>query len=489
MNSGRPFRRNDRVKRLTLLALALVAAATACTAFREGMEGHRDAVARAEGYTLTVEHAAQLLAAAPAEIAPTQVAAVGPLTDLWIGYTLLATQFASPDTFNDVDLTPLIRLSADQELVWQLRDDVILARVDPSEAELRSAYEREQPYTRVAAQHILIRVPTEASPAQADSLRLISEGLRRRALAGEEFARLARQYSEDPVSAPQGGELGWVRRGRLVPELDRVVFRLQPDEISETVRSPFGYHILKVTQREVPDFESVRDEYALSLVGRDAATLETVYIDSLFRAARVRYAHGSVRWVKGLAMTGQLPQLSPAQREAALVRYRGGRLTLGEWADFVMRNTPRAQQAFAGSDSASVAQLLRELVRNELLARAARQRGYSVEPATLDSLQEMAKRELATAAAVSGLHRDRLASGAETVPAAVDRAIREVLTRQRSPQPLARVVPALRPARSVQLYRDRFPAVVQRLAELRGAKPGRRGGERASPGLSMEQDG
>jgi hypothetical protein len=451
---------------LVVLTLALAASAASCTAARDAFEGHKDAVARVDGYTLTIEHAARLLAAADEKLAPPEPSIVDPLTDLWIGYTLLASELASPDTFSDVDLLALTQFNLDQELVWMMRDDRIMSRVIPDESALREMFEEEQPYTSVRAYHILIQVPDTATAAEIDSLKRVADELRERALAGESFEELAKKHSQDPATAAKGGDLGWVSKGRLVPELEDAVLRMQPGEISETLRSSLGFHIVKVTERNAPDFDSIRDEYRLLIVGREVTPLEQAFIDSLFEAADVRFTDGAVSLVRRMVYDPRLERLTAAERNTVLARYRGGELTLGEWAHFVIRRSPHSRRAFS-ADSAAVDGYLRELIRNELLVKAARDLGYALPKAKADSVRESGKRDLHTAAAVSGLRRSRLVSGEETVPEAVDRILNELLTRQRSPSPLERVTPALKPGHTIQVYPDRFPAVIERLVALR----------------------
>ena len=66
---------------------------------------------------------------------------------------------------------------------------------------------------------------------------------------GEDFSELARKYSEDPISAQKGGELGFMRRGTLVPEFEESSYLLSPDEVSDIVKTEFGYHIIKMIER------------------------------------------------------------------------------------------------------------------------------------------------------------------------------------------------------------------------------------------------
>jgi len=66
---------------------------------------------------------------------------------------------------------------------------------------------------------------------------------------GENFSELAQKYSEDPISAQKGGELGFMRRGTLVPEFEEASYLLSPDEVSDIVKTEFGYHIIKMIER------------------------------------------------------------------------------------------------------------------------------------------------------------------------------------------------------------------------------------------------
>mgnify|MGYP001817973471 CR=1 FL=1 len=100
------------------------------------------------------------------------------------------------------------------------------------------------------ASHILIKPSEIMTDNQAEEL--ITD-IRRRAVDGEDFADLARQYSEDIGSAQEGGSLGWTMRGQMVPEFDNMMDATAVGEISEPFRSQFGYHIIKVEGRRDQD--------------------------------------------------------------------------------------------------------------------------------------------------------------------------------------------------------------------------------------------
>ena len=100
---------------------------------------------------------------------------------------------------------------------------------------------------QVRARHILLRVEddTDEAAVEARAAELTAE-LR----DGGDFDALAREHSDDEGTAPQGGDLGLFGRGRMVPEFEAVAFDMEVTEISDPVRSPFGFHIIQVTEKQ-----------------------------------------------------------------------------------------------------------------------------------------------------------------------------------------------------------------------------------------------
>lgn len=99
--------------------------------------------------------------------------------------------------------------------------------------------------------HILISPSEIRPPAEAESL---SRELYRRLNAGEDFAILAKQYSDDPGSGSNGGDLGWTMDGQMVPEFEQTVHASTIGEISLPFETQFGWHLLQVTERRQQDF-------------------------------------------------------------------------------------------------------------------------------------------------------------------------------------------------------------------------------------------
>jgi peptidyl-prolyl cis-trans isomerase SurA len=108
--------------------------------------------------------------------------------------------------------------------------------------------------------------------------------------AGEDFAELAKKLSADG-SAAKGGDLGWLLTGDTVPEFERAMSRLESQEISNPVRSPFGIHIIQVLEKrtEVPPIERQRAQIRMALRERKAEEAYDSWLQELRDRAYVEY--------------------------------------------------------------------------------------------------------------------------------------------------------------------------------------------------------
>lgn len=115
------------------------------------------------------------------------------------------------------------------------------------------------------ARHILIRTDKDATAEQKAEAKKKADGLLEQVKAGGDFAALAQEHSEDPGSAPKGGDLGTFPRGRMVQPFEQAAFALKPGQVSEVVETQFGYHIIKVEEKLAPSkrtFEEVEPSIA-----------------------------------------------------------------------------------------------------------------------------------------------------------------------------------------------------------------------------------
>ncbi len=121
------------------------------------------------------------------------------------------------------------------------------------------------------ARHILIKVAEDATDEEKIKSKTEITALLDRIKVGEDFAQLAREFSEDPGSGSKGGDLGFAPRGRMVPEFDEVMFNLEPGQISDVIETKFGFHIIRL--------ESFR-EGNISLEEATAEIAEQLYRES-----------------------------------------------------------------------------------------------------------------------------------------------------------------------------------------------------------------
>ena len=123
------------------------------------------------------------------------------------------------------------------------------------------------------ARHILLRVLPGADESVRVEKKKTMEGLLERVRAGEDFGELAKIYSEDTGSKQGGGDLGYVKRGTLVPEVERAAFALKPGEVSEIVSSSYGLHLIKVEDyraSRVAPLEDVKEKIRETLTEEES---------------------------------------------------------------------------------------------------------------------------------------------------------------------------------------------------------------------------
>jgi peptidyl-prolyl cis-trans isomerase SurA len=140
----------------------------------------------------------------------------------------------------------------------------------------------------VHARHILIK-PNELQDDATVQQKLAA--IRERILKGENFAATASVVSEDPGSAAEGGDLGWAGPGSYVPEFEKQLAQLQPDEISQPFRTQFGWHIIQLLgRRQFDTTDDVRRQRAFTALRESKADEETeLWLRRLRDEAYVEY--------------------------------------------------------------------------------------------------------------------------------------------------------------------------------------------------------
>jgi peptidyl-prolyl cis-trans isomerase D len=139
------------------------------------------------------------------------------------------------------------------------------------DAELRAVYagsmDNFRMPERVKARHILIKTQGK-SDAEKKAALAKAQDLLKQLKAGADFTQLAQKNSDDTSNAPKGGDLGWFVRGQMVPEFDKAAFAMKAGQLSDIVTTEFGYHIIKVDEKEtarVKPFDEVKEQLATEL--------------------------------------------------------------------------------------------------------------------------------------------------------------------------------------------------------------------------------
>jgi peptidyl-prolyl cis-trans isomerase D len=155
-------------------------------------------------------------------------------------------------------------------------------QVTVTDAEIRTYYDDNSEEFRrpeqVCASHILIRAKStpEDEQGHADAeARALAEGLAKQARETKDFAALAKKVSEDKGSAPRGGDLGCFPHGQMVPEFDEAAFKLEPEKVSDVVKTSFGYHIIRVASRQEAvtlSLDQVKDRIRFTLTSQKVET-------------------------------------------------------------------------------------------------------------------------------------------------------------------------------------------------------------------------
>ena len=121
------------------------------------------------------------------------------------------------------------------------------------------------------ARHILLELPADASAQQQQAKQTEAADILQQLQQGASFEQLAREHSSDPGSANNGGDLGWISRGMMLPEFEQALYALDKGEVSELVKTSFGYHIIRVDEvraEKIDSFADKKDELTEMLQAR-----------------------------------------------------------------------------------------------------------------------------------------------------------------------------------------------------------------------------
>lgn len=213
-----------------------------------------------------------------------------------------------------------------------IKPEDLLAKISPTDAEIKAAYERDktryqvpekrvvryaivdvnqirqgiqisdtqlediykqniQQYevpNRVHVEHILF-LTVDKPDAEVQEIKKRAEDVLKQAKSGANFEDLAKKYSEDPGTKDKGGDLGWIGQGQTVPEFEKVAFSLSKGSISDLVKTQYGFHIIKIIDKETAhtkSFDEVKDSIRAQLLPNEAEKQASDISDKLSQAIR-----------------------------------------------------------------------------------------------------------------------------------------------------------------------------------------------------------
>ena len=169
-----------------------------------------------------------------------------------------------------------------------------MADIQVSEKEIEKFYEQNRNSFKrgetVKVSHILVEVEKDAKPAAKLKAREKAADLKRMLSEGKDFVEIANTYSDCSRTKQVGGDLGYIKRGYMPPEFDKVAFALKKSEVSDVIETRFGYHIIKLVDRQPAGFvplEQVRDFIGKYLQEGLRREKITAHVQELKQRARI----------------------------------------------------------------------------------------------------------------------------------------------------------------------------------------------------------
>ena len=152
-----------------------------------------------------------------------------------------------------------------------------------NDAALKALYEgKKGDFDQVTARHILIRFKGSPVPVRTGQKDLTEEealakanDIEKRLAAGEDFAKIAKEESDDVGSGAQGGELGSFRHGQMVAEFEKAAWAQPVGKVSEPIKTQFGYHIIKVEKHDTKPYDEVKNELGPEIARQNADVLKS----------------------------------------------------------------------------------------------------------------------------------------------------------------------------------------------------------------------
>jgi peptidyl-prolyl cis-trans isomerase D len=251
---------------------------------------------------------------------------------------------------------------------------------------------------RVHAEHILFMTVGKTTDAEVEEVKKKAEDVLKQVKKGGKFEDLSKKYSEDPGSKDKGGDLSWITQGQTVPEFEKTAFSLPVGQVSDLVKTQYGFHIIKVLEKETAHtkpFEEVKDSLRAPLLLNQADKLATDTADKLSAAIRqsnkislddlAKEYHLTVNETRPISATDPLLELANSQEaKDTIFRLKPDELSLPVRTDrgYVVLSLKSKQPAHPGS---------LEEVRDRVIAELKREKSAELAKSKAEELIKRVK--------------------------------------------------------------------------------------------------
>jgi peptidyl-prolyl cis-trans isomerase D len=248
--------------------------------------------------------------------------------------------------------------------VNQIRQNVQISD-DALKLQYQANIQQYQVPNRVHVEHILFMTVSKTTDAEVEEVKRKAEDVLKQVKKGGKFEDLAKKYSEDPGSKDKGGDLSWITQGQTVPEFEKTAFSLPPGQVSDLVKTQYGFHIIKVLEKETAHtkpFEEVKETLRPRLLLDQADKLASDTADKLSAAVRqsnkislddlAKQYHLTVNETRPISATDPLLELANSQEaKDAIFRLKSDEVSLAIRTDrgYVVLSVKSIQPAHQGS--------------------------------------------------------------------------------------------------------------------------------------------
>ena len=270
------------------------------------------------------------------------------------------------------------RLALDMLYAAKVTDVVI------TEDKMRDYYDHQDREYR--ARHILLRYQEGDTTTTEDQVRARIDSIKTLIDNGMDFGEAAVKFSEDASSAPDSGDLDWFPWGRMVGEFQDVIWAAEPGDLLGPVETPYGFHLIKVTDKRTfddrPSYDETKKDLKAQMRNMEGEALSNTareYVENLRNSYDLKYNEDAFKVLLERMKDPTVPQgqeLAPLftaeQKAMVAATYRGGEVTLKDMLDKIGKNAHRVDW----NDGQVVYDLVHSIVEPILLAKVAEKEGY-----------------------------------------------------------------------------------------------------------------